>query len=582
MRGAAHATPIRPGVLPLVRRLTRGFGREALLVGVLIGLAYLVVRMSDRVAIGAFNDDAVYVALGKALASGEGYRSIYAVGEPVHMKYPPLLPLLFAGLWKVGGTLWSVVRLATNLSLIVSSLAGGLLWYVARSTLGLSRGVALGFVVAPFFLEACIQYFNLPVTEPYFVLAWAATLALYGWIRSRSGEAMRIRWSVGLGLLAAATVLLRVQGVALAGAVLIALAMDRSGWRAVGAYAVSALTPAAAWFWWHGHLAARGPISSQPDELPYFSWVPTESVWSVVEFVGSAMASNWIGYWRLLPSHLSPSWVVGFGLCVLFLLLALLGGLFTLRRHPVVVLTLVAVVASVLAWPYTQDRFVVTFLPFVGLLIGVAVQRIVRGRTHSVRLLVYLLFVSIVPLIALRQVQLRSYGYRWLTSPRTVEGIYPSIFLLGNTAFLLTASNWVRAHTSAEERVLVDNAAGLYLHTGRKTVSSAPAESDLGPSVFDVPGRFLAGRILDDSVTLVILANPISPLASEIAALARQCPSVLEFLGLVEGWAKAALYRVARQERCIRERVLRVSAPAPGALRGSVEPRDGESRSGRL
>jgi len=36
--------------------------------------------------------------------------------------------------------------------------------------------------VGPFFLDAVIQYFNIPLSEPYFVCGWATALVLtYVW-----------------------------------------------------------------------------------------------------------------------------------------------------------------------------------------------------------------------------------------------------------------------------------------------------------------------------------------------------------------------------------------------------------------
>jgi hypothetical protein len=68
--------------------------REALGVGAFVLVAYLLLRISPYLTLGALPDDGIYVTLGRALANGDGYRSIYSVGDPVHAKYPPGLPLL--------------------------------------------------------------------------------------------------------------------------------------------------------------------------------------------------------------------------------------------------------------------------------------------------------------------------------------------------------------------------------------------------------------------------------------------------------------------------------------------------------
>src|SRR2546428_12352065 len=82
--------------------------REPLLVAGVVFLAHVALRAAGRILIGAFNDDGAYVALGKALAGGIGYRLIYLVGDPVAVEYPPGLPLPIAVPRKHFGTLPSV------------------------------------------------------------------------------------------------------------------------------------------------------------------------------------------------------------------------------------------------------------------------------------------------------------------------------------------------------------------------------------------------------------------------------------------------------------------------------------------
>src|SRR5256712_6182105 len=74
--------------------------REPLLVAGVVFLAHVALRAAGRILIGAFNDDGAYVALGKALAGGIGYRLIYLVGDPVAVEEPPGLPVLLALAWE--------------------------------------------------------------------------------------------------------------------------------------------------------------------------------------------------------------------------------------------------------------------------------------------------------------------------------------------------------------------------------------------------------------------------------------------------------------------------------------------------
>lgn len=69
---------------------------EVLVAGLLVVLGLLLFGSPDRLLVGSFNDDGVYVTLGKAIAEGEAYRSIHLPGSTVHTKYPPGLPGLLA------------------------------------------------------------------------------------------------------------------------------------------------------------------------------------------------------------------------------------------------------------------------------------------------------------------------------------------------------------------------------------------------------------------------------------------------------------------------------------------------------
>src|SRR2546428_6519826 len=106
--------------------------REPLVVAGLVVLAHLAVRAADRILIGAFNDDGAYVALGKALAGGLGYRLIYLVGDPVAVKYPPRLPLLIAVPWNLFGTLAGVRATIALLNPLASGAGAGVVWWIGR------------------------------------------------------------------------------------------------------------------------------------------------------------------------------------------------------------------------------------------------------------------------------------------------------------------------------------------------------------------------------------------------------------------------------------------------------------------
>src|SRR2546427_3803165 len=125
--------------------------REPLLVAGLVFLAHLLLRAADRILVGAFNDDGAYVALGRALAGGMGYRLIYLVGDPVAVKDPPRLPLLIAVPSKLFGTPAGVRATNALLNPLASGAAGGVIWGSGRPRLGVAPApLGLGAVRALF------------------------------------------------------------------------------------------------------------------------------------------------------------------------------------------------------------------------------------------------------------------------------------------------------------------------------------------------------------------------------------------------------------------------------------------------
>jgi len=68
-------------------------------------------------------------------------------------------------------------------------------------------------------------------------------------------------------------------------------------------------------------------------------------------------------------------------------------------------------------------------------------------------------------------------------------------------------------------------------------------------ATFAVPGRYVAGRILADSVTIVALSPPAPGLEQDIATIRARCPRVLQ----PEPAEAAVFFRVQRDDRCLRD-----------------------------
>jgi hypothetical protein len=521
--------------------------RECLGVFVVIVVAYLLLRDSALYLVGAFNDDGVYVMLGKSLARGTGYRLTYLVGAPVAVKYPPGLPALLAIPWALGGTLGAVRTTVAILNPIACGVAASLIWWIGRRDLALARIPLAIAAIGPFLLDQSIQYYSIPLTEPYFLLGWAAAAALTATVTSIPG-------AVALGLVLAATTLFRSAGLVLIPACLAALALRRAPWRVVAVGAACAVAPLIAWGVVHGRLIAEGPLSSSPDEVSYWTLIPFGSA-QLPGYLVHVLWNNARVYLLELSGTLAGPVVVGHMLVLAWLAAVSVGGIWSWRRAPAIALTVAASLAVVLAWPFAQDRLLLPVIPFAGLLAAFAIDGGTKRLAPRLRIAAPLGLAMVSLVVGLRQVELRRVAAASFVEGRTPPQRDGSIFfvLASNSRYIAGLSEWIRAHTTPQDRLLVDSPSGIYLYSGRLTAPASPAEPDFAPSVFRYPGRYLTARILQDSITVVAIGGGEGMLR-DIATISRACPGVLR-----REIPSAEIYRVVRDETCLR-RILAPSA----------------------
>ena len=537
--------------VPVWLRGERRLLAEACAVAFAVAVVHLLFRLSAGFLTGALNDDGVYVVLGKAIAQGEGYRSIHLVGAPVQVRYPPGLPLLLAIPWALGGGLGAVRDTVAVLNLLATAAAAGLIWWIGRHRLGAGPLVLAVCAASPFVLDGTIQYYNIPLSEPYLVLGWAAALVLayplFG--PAAPGEKPVVRAAL-VGLVLAATTLFRNAGIALVPAILVALALHRR-WRASAACAAASLVPLAAWGMLRAAWIARGPVSSVPDDLGYWRWLGVDGPLALAGYAGRTMATNAVEYVPKLASYLFSSQPIGVGIVGIASVAVALTCVRLWRAHTALVVTTLAASALTLLWPFAQGRLLLPLLPFLGLLAAGAAQ-LGMGRLSARFAWGLPAALGLAALaVTLRQVELRAAAARAyetgvLPPP---EDLSPTLTLAVRSRFIYQVAQWVHAHTAREDHIMVDAPAAVYLYTGRRTVAGQPTESRLASSVFGVPGRYLAERILADSVTVVVWAPGLE---QDILTIAGYCPLVLER----DRSTLAVYFRVTRDETCLRDRII--------------------------
>lgn len=517
---------------------------EAAAVALVVAVVHVVFRLSAGFLFGVFDDDGVYVALGKSIAQGTGYHSIHLAGMPVQVRYPPGLPLMLAIPWALGGSLSAVRSTLEVLNVLVTAGAAGLIWWIGRRDCGLSPWPVAVCAVSPFVLDATIQFYNLPLSEPYLVLGWAAALALV------AGEPGPGR-AAAVGLVLAATTLFRAAGIALVPAILAALALRRR-WPAVAACAACSLIPLAAWAGLRAVWIAAGPVASVPDDQGYWQWLGAGGPVALAAYTARTMGANVVAYVLALARYLVSIQTVGIVLVGAAILAAAVACIRLRRTHPALVLTALCVTALTLSWPFAQARLFLPLLPFLGLLVASSVDFGVRRASRAVAIGIHTILVLAAIAATGRQVELRAAAERAYQtgSLPAVKNRSPIITLSFRSRFIFQVATWISRNTTPQDRIMVQAPAGVFLYTGRRAVSALPTESPLAPSVFAIPGRYLAERILTDSVTVVVWTPATVGLGRDIETVRTRCPRSLARIPTAP--EPPVYYRVDREVDCLR------------------------------
>jgi len=547
-----HETPSR-----------RRFLLEAAVAALLVLCVYVALRPDPVRSLGTMYDDVVYVSLAKAIATGQGYHSIHLVGAPVHEKFPPGVPLVYALAWGITGSLDGTLWLGLWLTIGAVALGAGLLFWYSRYSLGNGLVLTAVLVLMPVLLQRSMRYYAGAVSEPWYLVTWAAALILADALRRRAEERRprTTKTAIGLGLVLAASVLFRAQAIVLIPAILIALLLRRATWRAAAITAAASLFPVLAWRVWLAREVAVGPRATQMDQIPYTSWIPFGDLGALARFIETTIVTN-------VPAYLALSVRVLVGwdsrkVQLLFLAAAVaaaLGCWLLRRRRPELVLTLVATVAVVMLWPFTQDRFIVAALPFAGLAAAFGVGRALdRAPGWAIRA-----SLTVAALAAL---------YMWQSTPRQMlvalrNPAARDTLVIGRLFQQRSAEivDWVLANTSPDDRILAEAAGGIYLKTGRRTSIAIPEEPFTDRRAFVQPGRYVAERLLADSVSVVVLWRAKAPqFARQLDVVELRCPGTFKPLQPIMSTSEPLFvnyFRVQRNEACLRGLVTDSGGPS--------------------
>lgn len=477
----------------------RSSGRDWLIAGggLLFCLGVTLLRL-DR-SFGFFVDDAWYVLLAKALATGQGYQLINAPTPGILPLYPPVFPLVLSLVWRImpefpANIIWM------KLISVLSVLGGGVLtwirlrWYREVRSLPATWMAMLVVLCLP--LSALVtetlmseSFFMLLMMGQIFVMERVIESGRAGanWNR---GEKLLVLFG---GLLAGMAFLTRSIGIAIIIATVLALLRERL-WRQLAIWLVVVLLLAGPWTL---YAARHRPTPEQQVELRSNIVIPySEQFWQRVAgspVSGTVTVANLPG--RILTTLLLVAgqdtlrillppvwqWLAGRSnnpgvlksyliliISVLLFLLVLIG--FTCeaeeRLGPAELMVSLTMV-MVLLWPFTPQRFLLPLVPFIFYYFwrGV-VWVVVRLRPGMASIAERRLATPAIGVLLMVSIcGQMSYLFNVFFRPEVARGGWSRAF-----DSLEQMTEWVSRNIPRDETLAVGNPALISLYTGHRTV----------------------------------------------------------------------------------------------------------------
>jgi hypothetical protein len=452
-----HDESARPAAAaePLARRATAWW--PLALAGV-AGLALATgIAIVDALPVGVVADDAFYVILARALASGEGYRYLNVPGHPPGTHFPPGYPALLALVSFVAPAFPASVVAFKAMNALFLAAASVLVARLLRARVGLGAGWAIGVGVVTAVSVPLLILGNLVLSELCFLAIALALLLALERLADEPAPAWRV---VALGAAIGACALVRTHGVVLVPAAVIALGARRR-WRdaaLISGAAVALLFPWQLWTARHGGTLPS-PLLGMYDS--YASWWIRGARTLGVSMIPATIAKTMAETGGMLSVLFSPMRGAAAHAVTLVALgvLTMAACAAAWRRMPVTLLFLAGYLAIVIVWPFQTARFVWTVWPLLLALVTVggwsALGR--PGWRAPLRVLLAAAFVWVS--VGYTAYELRGIRGRWWSSiPRA------------NTPRIATAVRWVGANTAPHELVATDYEGAVYLYTGRQAL----------------------------------------------------------------------------------------------------------------
>ena len=489
----------------------------------------------DALPVGVFYDDAQYVILAKALASGDGYRFVNLPGAPAATHFPPGYPLLLALLWKLSPSFPQNVALFKLANALLLAVVATGAFRFARGTLGVPKEIALVATLTGTAAIPSLVLSSSVMSEPLFLAVLFPLLASIerASLDSRhSGQAaLRTAALVGAGI--AAVSLIRSHGIVLLGAAAATYLLRGRRREAVVCTVTTVLLLLPWLIWTQRYDAALSPLV-RGAYGSYGGWLLAGLRSEGVHLVAATIPDNvvtvvWSIARSLVPGNHPVLQAVS---TTAFAGLSLFAIPTMWRRARAMLLFVTMYLAVVIVWPFSPLRFVWGIWPLVVLAPAVGAWTLWQSTSAPTWSSRRIASAAASALVAA--------GLIWFT----VVG-YANAWWGANARFharrIVDQLAWVGAKTRPSDIVASDAEGAVYLYTGRRAVpiASFTAAEYLRDPTQDERLRMMSALIDHYQPRYVVVTSPL--LAEAAAHLATSSA-----LARVDTIARGVVYRNVR------------------------------------
>lgn len=410
--------------------------------------------------VGVFYDDAMYVLLAKALATGQGYKYLNLPGTPMATHYPPGYPALLAVLWRLAPNFPRNLLLFKLANVLFTAVAALVLFVFARRRLEFPPSVAALGTIAGSVTLPTLYLTSMVLSEPLFLCLLVSTLLAAERLLDRE-HSLTHAAAVGaaIGLLG----LVRSLGVFVAPAIVVIL-IKRRRWRECIGLTAAFLIVSAPWFWWVHHFDPRIPLVLRGAYGSYSGWL-TEAVRAGGgTFVAKTVALNATMISGIIARTFNPVPNATLDALVVLLVAAFtaFGVIASWRRAPATLLFLGSYFAVILVWPFAPIRFVANLWALLMLFtLGGALTAWRHAATFSRARALQTSVAICGCVIALGLATLTVLGYRdraWSGLARfQASRIEPKLA-------------WAQRATKPADVIATEDEVSIYLYAGRQAV----------------------------------------------------------------------------------------------------------------